>query len=76
MKGERPLFPADQLVSEETRKRWRERLRFLSEHMDLLDEYQATFVRDWLVKVETEDMNFNQSKFLNRTFHKVEEAIG
>jgi hypothetical protein len=76
MKGERPLFPPEQLVSEETRRRWRERLAFLSQHEGLLDEYQVTFDRDWLAKIDTEDMNFNQSKFLNRVFHRVEEVVG
>jgi hypothetical protein len=76
MKGEQPLFPLDQLVSEETRRRWRERLAFLQQHMYLLDEYQQNFVNDWLAKIATEDMNFNQSKFLNRAFHQVEEAVG
>jgi hypothetical protein len=77
MKGERSLFPLEQLVSEETRKKWEDRLDFLSKHLDLLDEYQVTFVKDWLVKIgRGEDMNFNQSSFLNRTFHRVEEAVG
>jgi hypothetical protein len=77
VKGERPLFSPEQLVSEETRRRWRERLAYLSRHMDLLDDYQRDFVRDWTVKIARgEDMNFNQSKFLNRCFHHVEEAIG
>jgi len=76
MKGERPLFPPEQLVSEETRKRWRERLAFLKRHEELLDEYQQTFVNDWLAKIDREDMNFNQSKFMNRTFHRAEEAVG
>jgi hypothetical protein len=77
MTGERPLFPPDQLVFDETRRRWRERLEFLKAHEGLLDEYQVTFVHDWIVKVANrEDMNFNQSKLLNRTYHRVEEVLG
>jgi hypothetical protein len=77
MTGDRPLFPPDQLVSEETRGRWRERLAYLKQHEGMLDDYQATFVGDWLVRIKDgKDMNFNQSSFLNRAFHKVEEAVG
>ena len=77
MTGERPLFPASELVSDETRRRWRERLKKLDAHRELLDEYELKFLDDWIARMKDgQDMNLQQSSFLNRTFHRVEEAVG
>jgi hypothetical protein len=77
MKGERPLFPNSQLVSEESRKRWRARVAFLLEHPEGLTDWEAAFAQDIEKQLsEGRDLTLPQSSKLNQIFHKVEEAEG
>jgi hypothetical protein len=78
MKGERPLFPNAQIVSDETRKRWRERLEYLLETNEgELSEWEEGFVQDIERRMESgKDLSLAQSSKLNQIFHKVEEARG
>jgi hypothetical protein len=77
VKGERPLFPKDQLVSAETRKRWSERLAFLLDNAEELSEWEAGFVQDIERRLaEGKDLTLAQSSKLNEVYHKVEEAVG
>ena len=78
MKGERPLFPNAQLVSEETRKRWIERLDYLLETTaGELSEWEEGFVQDIEKRMESgKDLTLAQSSKLNQIFHKIEEARG
>ena len=78
MKGERPLFSNAELVSEETKKRWRERLDYLLETKDgELSEWEEGFVQDIERLMEKgKPLSLAQSSKLNQIFHKVEEARG
>jgi hypothetical protein len=78
MKGERQLFPNAQLVSDETRKRWRERIDYLLETKDgELSEWEEGFVQDIERALEKgKPLSLSQSSKLNQIFHKVEEARG
>ena len=79
MKGERPLFPKDQLVSDETRKKWRERVDYLleEEHASRLNDWEAGFVQDMEQRLANEkDLSLAQSYRLNEIFHRIEEAVG
>jgi hypothetical protein len=78
MKGERPLFPNAQLVSEETRKRWRSRLDYLlSTNEGELSEWEEGFVQYIeQAMAKSKDLTLAQSSKLNQIFHKVEEARG
>ena len=79
MKGQHPLFPKEQLVSEDTRKKWHERINFLLEDRlsDVLSEWESGFIQDiekWLT--DGKDLTLAQSSKLNEVFHRVEERIG
>lgn len=79
MRGERPLFPKEQLVSEETRKKWRERINWLlqDEVTVKLTEWESGFVQDiekWIA--DERDLTLAQSSKLNDVYHRVEERIG
>jgi hypothetical protein len=77
MKGERPLFDERELVSEETKKRWNERIAFLLDHSDDLTEWESTFIQDIEKRLaDGKYLTLAQSSKLNQIFHKVEEAIG
>lgn len=81
MKGERDLYPESQLVSEESlkrwRKRWRERVDFILEYPDRLNDWEATFAQDIEKRLsENKDLTLSQSSKLNQIFHKMEEAMG
>jgi hypothetical protein len=79
MKGERPLFPNNQLVSDETRKKWRERVDYLLEedHASRLNDWEAGFVQDMEQRLANgRDLSLAQSYRLNEIFHRIEEAVG
>lgn len=77
MKGERPLFSAEQLVSPETRLRWKERIAFLLDNPETLTDWEAGFVQDIEKRLADErDLTLAQSAKLNQVFHRVEERIG
>ena len=79
MKGERPLFPKDQLVSEETRKRWSERVEYLleDEHALRLNDWEAGFVQDIEKRIsDGKDLTLAQSSKLNQIYHRIDEEIG
>jgi hypothetical protein len=78
MKGEHPLFSNAELVSEETKKRWRDRLDYLlGTHEGELSEWEEGFVQDIERTMEKGKLlSLAQSSKLNQIFHKVEEARG
>jgi hypothetical protein len=78
MKGERQLFPPEQLVSDETRAKWRQRIDFIAENGDgTLSEWEEGFVQDIERRIASgKDLTLAQSAKLNEVFHKVEEAVG
>ena len=77
MKGERPLFPNSQLVSEAARKKWNERVAFVLEHPKGLTDWEAAFAQDIKKQLsEGRDLTLAQSSKLNQVFHKVEETTG
>ena len=77
MRGERPLFPADQLVSPETRKRWSDRVAFCGLHAAYLTDWEADFVSRMKVLVDAgQDLSLAQSGKLNQVFHAVESKVG
>jgi hypothetical protein len=65
------------MVSEETRKKWNERIAFILEHGDSLTDWEAAFAQDIEKRLsDGHDLTLAQSSKLNQVFHKVEEAIG
>ena len=79
MKGERPLFPNAQLVSEQTRAKWRERIDYLldEEHATMLSEWEAEFAQDIEKRLsDGKDLTLAQSSKLNQIYHAIEEKIG
>ncbi len=77
MTGERPLFPPEQLVSEETRRRWRYRIDWLIEHSDPLTDWESGFVQDLELRLSSgRDLTLAQSSKLNEIFHSIEEKVG
>jgi hypothetical protein len=81
MKGERPLFPKEQLVSAKTRQMWYDRTEFLMDHLAddriALTEWEMTFIQDIEKRLsEEKDLTLSQSSKLNEIFHRIEEAVG
>lgn len=77
MKGERPLFSNAEMVSEESRKKWRDRIAFIRQHSQGLTEWESEFVTSMRKLMENgHDLTLAQSSKLNQIFHKREEAIG
>ena len=81
MKGERNLFPSSQLVTEESRRRWKHRAAFIllavEEGRAKLTEWEETFVQDIEKRMsDGKDLTLSQSSKLNQIFHKIEEAAG
>jgi hypothetical protein len=78
MKGERSLFPNADLVSAETRKRWRERLDWLLENgVGTLNEWEEGFVQDIEKRLEEgRDLTLSQSSKLNQIFHAIQDKVG
>jgi hypothetical protein len=81
MKGERPLFPKEQLVSAKTRQMWYDRTEFLMDHLVddriALTEWEMTFIQDIEKRLSKEkDLTISQSSKLNEIFHRIEEAVG
>jgi hypothetical protein len=81
MKGERPLFPKEQLVSAKTRQMWYDRTEFLMDHLVddriALTEWEMTFIQDIEKRLsEEKDLTLSQSSKLNEIFHRIEEAVG
>jgi hypothetical protein len=78
MKGERALFPPEQLVSDETRSKWRHRIDWLLEHADgLLTEWEEGFIQDIEKRMaDGRDLSLAQSSKLNQIYHAKEEKIG
>ena len=73
------LFEDNEMVSEETRKRWQERIEFLTatDAIDRLSEWENDFVDSIQIRLsQGKDLTLNQSSKLNQIFHKVEEMIG
>jgi len=79
MKGERPLFRDAELVSEDTRKKWRERIDFLldEEATKYLNDWEAGFVQDIEKRMsDRKDLTLSQSSKLNQIYHLVQEKRG
>jgi hypothetical protein len=77
MRGERPLFPASELVSAETRRRWSDRVAFCGLHAAYLTDWEADFVSRMKELTDAgQDLSLGQSGKLNQVFHAVEEKLG
>ena len=71
------LFPDSELVSEETRAKWRRYIEFLTAHPDWMTLWEMEFAKsiaEWLAGGR--DLTLNQSFKLAQVFHRVEERVG
>jgi hypothetical protein len=71
------LFPAAELVSDETRRRWKHHVEFLWEHGRYLNEWEAGFMSSIKAQVEEgRDLSLAQSSKLGKIFHREQERLG
>lgn len=71
------LFPAAELVSDETRRRWKHHVAFLWEHGRYLNEWEAGFLDSIKTLVDADiDLSLKQSSRLSKIFHREQERIG
>jgi len=71
------LFPSAELVSDDTRLRWREYVAFLWEHGKYLNEWEAGFMNSIKAQLEEgRDLSLAQSSKLGKIFHREEERLG
>ena len=72
-----PLFGDDELVSEETRKKWSDRLAFIMDSGSVLNEWEGDFMDSISQKLaDGKDLTLAQSSKLNQIFHKIEVGLG
>jgi hypothetical protein len=72
-----PLFPATELVSDETRRRWQHHIAFLWEHGRYLNEWEAGFMTSIKAQLEAgQDLSLAQSFKLGKIFKREQERIG
>ena len=76
--GAQPLlFPAAELVSDETRAKWRHYVEFLWEHGKYLNEWEAGFMSSIKAQLEEgRDLSLAQSSKLGNIFHREQERLG
>ena len=71
------LFPASELVSEETRRRWAHHVAFLWEHGAHLNEWEAGFLDSIKALVDAgKDLSLKQSSRLSKIYYREEERLG
>jgi hypothetical protein len=72
-----PLFPAAELVSDETRRCWQHHVAFLWDNGRYLNEWEAGFMQSIKAQIaEGRDLTLNQSLKLSKIYHREEERLG
>ena len=77
MNGQPTLFPAADLVSDDTRKRWDHHVAFLWEHGKYLNEWEADFmtsIKGYLDRGV--DLSLSQSSKLGKIYKREQERLG
>jgi hypothetical protein len=71
------LFPPAELVSDETRRRWRHHVAFLWQHGEHINEWESGFLTSIKQQLDAgKDLSLAQSSKLGKIFHREEERLG
>ena len=71
------LFPASELVSAETRRRWAHHVAWLWEHGKYVNEWESSFLTSVKAQLDAgRDLSLAQSSKLGKIFRREEERIG
>jgi hypothetical protein len=64
-------------ISDQTRRRWAEKARFLSEHIDVLTAWERALLGSVIARLkQPRDISIQQSISLTNTYDRVQRKLG